>query len=60
MIAGIGHWARSRLAEHRAMAEYRHAWRRLRRLHADTTGQGRDLSNGMPVKPSAHPQKEEQ
>lgn len=33
MTAGIGHWARSRLAEHRAIAEYRNAWRRLRRIH---------------------------
>ncbi len=38
MTIGIGHWARARLAEHRAIAEYRQAWRRLRRLHADTSG----------------------
>lgn len=49
MTAGIGHWARYRLAERRAIAEYRHAWRRLRRLHdAPDLGQRESASKAIP------------
>ncbi len=69
MTVGIGRWARSRLAEHRAVAEYRQAWRSLRRLHSaatpepngsDSERRGRSINTNVNEDPQIHHRKENQ
>jgi hypothetical protein len=65
----VGRAIRARLAERRAVAEYRHAWRRLRHLHSaadrtplgsNSTGSGPILNNNWDMSLQSQDQEEQQ